>query len=356
MRATLPAPPAMAPRDDPSAPTYRELQAGLLQGLALVGAVVVAGVTGYMTLQGWTFVEALYMTITTLTTVGFMEVRPLDAAGRLFTIGLIVTGVGSFTFLAGRFTEYVIGGSLTGVVRSRRMQHRIDAMAGHQIVCGYGRVGEQVALDLAAEGLAVVVVEKEGRALDRIGDRFPYVIGDATDEDVLTRAGIARAAGLVAASGEDTANIVITLTARGMNGALQIVARGGADETASKLMRAGATHVISPYRLAGRRIAMQLQHPRVSDFLDLVMHSRDLELWLKEVRVGGGSTLAGRTLAECALASELGVTVLAVNDGTGGRLLTPPPPAHRLASGDVLIVLGTNDQLQRLQRAAGGTE
>ena len=317
--------------------------------------ILAIGVIGYVQLEGWTLVEALYMTITTLTTVGFMEVRPLSVTGRLFTIVLLITGVGTFFYLAGTFAEYAIGGSLSGVLRSRRMQREIDAMSGHQIVCGYGRVGEQVAQDLESDGLQVVVVEREAQALARLGSRFSCVLGDATDEGVLMRAGITRAAGLTAASGEDTANIVITLTARGMNSALQIVARGGADETASKLMRAGANHVISPYRLAGRRIATQLQHPKVSDFLDLVMHSRDLEFWLKEVKILSGSGLEGRALAECRIAEDIGATVLAVSEGGSGQMLTNPPSTYRLAPDDVLIVLGTNDQLRRLHTLAEGS-
>ena len=328
-------------------------QARLRKGILVLLLIIAAGIIGYRQLEGWTFVDALYMTITTLTTVGFMEVHPLSDAGRLFTIVILITGVGTFFFIAGTFTEYVIGGSLTGVVRSRRMQRQIDAMTGHQIVCGYGRVGEQVALDLEEDGLHVVVVERDPSALQRLGDRFPCVTGDANDEAVLARAGIARAAGLVAASGEDTANIVLTLTARGMNGTLQIVARGGADEAASKLMRAGANQVISPYRLAGRRIAAQLQSPRVSDFLDLVMHSRDVEVWLREVTVRPKSRLDGRPLAECRLADELGVTLLAVSEGGSGHLLTSPPATLSLGADDILIVLGTTEQLRRLNVLAG---
>lgn len=338
--------------DDTSAAVLAA-QARLRTGILAVVFVVAIGVVGYRQLEGWTFVDALYMTVTTLTTVGFMEVHPLSDAGRLFTVALLVTGVGSFFFLAGTFAEYAIGGALTGVVRSRRMQRQIDSMSGHQIVCGYGRVGEQVALDLDRDGLEVVVVERDPAALARLGDRFPCVTGDATDETVLARAGIARAKGLVAASGEDTSNIVITLTARGLNQSLQIVARGGADETASKLARAGANQVISPYRLAGRRIATQLQSPRISDYLDLVMHSRDVELWLREVRVHAKSRLDGRALAECRLADDLGITLLAVSEGGNGQLLTAPPPTLTLGAGDVLIVLGTTEQLRKLNTLAG---
>jgi voltage-gated potassium channel len=324
------------------------------KAMAAVVVIVAAGIVGYMQLEGWTFVDALYMAITTLTTVGYMEVRPLSDAGRLFTIGYITVGVGTFFYLAATFAEYVIGGALNGVLRSHHMQHKINAMSGHHIVCGFGRVGEQVAHDLRREGLQVVLVEREERALERCGDQYPFVAGDATDEQVLERAGIARAAGLVAASGEDVTNIVVTLTARGMNGALQIVSRGGADDTIRKLRRAGADHVISPYRLAGQRIAAQLQYPRVSAFLDLVMHSGELELWLKEVTVGSASRLDGRALADCRIHEDIGATVLAIAEGGTADLVTTPPASHTLSAGDVLIVLGTHQQLQRLAELANG--
>jgi len=330
-------------------------QSRLRKGILAVVLLITVGIVGYTQLEGWSVVDALYMTVTTLTTVGFMEVHPLSDAGRLFTIALLVTGVGTFFFLAGTFAEYVIGGSLTGIVRSRRMQRQIDAMSGHQLVCGFGRVGEQVAIDLDSDGLRVVVVEKDAAALARLGDRFPCVTGDATDESVLERAGIARAAGLVAASGEDSANIVITLTARGLNQGVHIVARGGADETASKLMRAGANHVISPYRLAGRRIATQLQSPRVSEFLDRVVYARDVELWLRELVVRSHSRLEGRALAECRFAEEVGVTLLAVSEGRTGQLMTSPPSTLALSAGDVLVVLGTSEQLRRLNALAGNS-
>ena len=337
---------------DPSSVAVTAAQGRLRKALLALVLIVAAGVTGYMQLEGWSFVDAFYMAITTLTTVGFMEVRPLSAVGRLFTIGFIIVGVGTFFYLAGTFAEYAIGGALTGVLRSRRMQRQIDAMSGHHIVCGFGRVGEQVALDLRRDGLSVVVVERDEGAPERCAERFPFIVGDATNELVLASAGITRAAGLVAASGEDGTNIVVVLTARGMNSALQIVARGGADDSASKLMRAGANHVISPYRLAGRRIAAQLQNPRVSAFLDLVMHSGDLELWLKEVTIASGSRLDGKALADCRISEDIGATVLAVSEHGSGQILTTPPASHQLNADDVLIVLGTNEQLKQLNSAA----
>lgn len=320
--------------------------------MALVAIIFVLGVVGYVSIERWSPFDALYMTVITLTTVGFMEVHPLSPAGRVFTMVLIINGVASFLFLATSFVEYVVGGSLTGFLRTRRMQQTIGGLSGHYIVCGYGRVGEQVVKDLRLQGKRVVVVEASEPRVAAVGLHHPMVVGDATDEGVLARAGIGRADGLVAATGEDTANIVVTLTARAMNPRLIIVARADSDASEPKLRRAGATHVISPYRIAGRRIATQLLHPSVSDFLDLVMHTGALELWMKEVAVDAGSALVGQSLEESRLRDDVGINVLAIAGPTEGEMITSPPDSYQLRPGDRLIVLGTNDQLARLARMA----
>ncbi|HEX5818644.1 MAG TPA: potassium channel family protein, partial [Gemmatimonadales bacterium] len=247
--------------------------------LLLVG---LAGVTWYTLMERWTLLEAVYMTVTTLATVGFMEVRPLSDAGRIFTIVLILVGVGTMLVLFSTLAEYVVGGTLSGTVRRKFMQRRIDELQDHYIVCGYGRVGQHVVDDLEAKGERVVVIESREAPLARLGERDFLVVGDATDDDVLRHAGIARARGLVAATGDDSVNIVLTLTARAMRPELIIVARADQASTEPKLRRAGATRVISLYQIAGHRIAAQLRNPRVADFLDLVMHSGDLELWLED--------------------------------------------------------------------------
>lgn len=324
----------------------------LRTGFALLGVIVLAGSAGYMAVEGWPAFDALYMTVITLTTVGFMEVHPLSSGGRVLTMLLVVTGVATFFYLATAFAEYAIGGTLTGKLRSRRMEHTIDKLKGHYIVCGYGRVGEQVVRDLEQQGRDVVVVEARDDVLARLGDRHPHVAGDATDELVLARAGIARASGLVAATGDDVSNIVVTLTARAMNATVVIVARSDSDASEPKLLRAGATRVISPYRIAGRRIASQLLHPSVTDFLDLVMHSSSLELWLKDVLVESGSELEGRTLADLRLQDDLGVNVLAVGGAGTPELKTTLPSSYATRPGDRLVVLGTNEHLARLAEMA----
>jgi voltage-gated potassium channel len=321
---------------------------------ALVAAAVLAGTLGYMWVEGWNALDSLYMTVITLATIGFLEVHPLGPGGRIFTILLILSGLTALAFLAGAVTEYVVTATQLGFFRRRRMDARIAKLSGHYIVCGFGRVGEQVARDLERRGIPMVVVEENDAVRQRLEDSdLPFVIGDATDEAVLHRAGIGRAKGLVASTGSDVANIVVTLTARAVNGKLVLVSRADHDASEPKLLRAGATHVVSPYRIAGLRIATQLLNPRVSAFLEAVMHSDELELLLEDVPVTGGSALDGQTLADAAARAGGGVNILAVSGQDGGRLVTPPPADYRFRGGDVLIALGTRVQLDRLNGLAG---
>ncbi|MCU0620361.1 MAG: potassium channel protein [Gemmatimonadales bacterium] len=321
---------------------------------ALLGAVVAAGTAMYMALEGWPFLDALYMTVITLATVGYMEVHPLGDATRVGTILLILLGFGTMLVFFVALTEYLVSGALAGTLRRRRMQREIDLLSGHMVVCGYGRVGQHVVDDLLQKGERVVVVEERELPLSQLSDRQHLVIGDATDDAVLQRAGVARAKGLVAATGDDTVNIVVTLTARAMRPDLVIVARADQAGAEAKLRRAGATHTISLYRIAGHRIAAQLRNPRVTDFLDLVMHSGDLELWIEDLPVAAGSPLRGRSLGEVDVRGRTGVNLLAVS--RPGRPAVPnPDPSYVLDEGDELIAIGTRAQLEQLAALAGAT-
>jgi voltage-gated potassium channel len=336
--------------DMPSQHAYRRARirrrvAGF--GIILV-TVVSGGTVGYMALEGWSLVESLYMTIITLSTFGFSEVRPLSPAGRIFTSALILAGVGAFAFLFAAISQYIISGELTGSLRKARMQQRIDALSGHYVICGFGRVGQQVMLDLMSQGKQCVVVESRSDALSEAPPGTLTIVGDAADDDVLEQAGIQRAAGLVAATGDDATNLFVALSAHTLKLDLPIVARANHPSSEPKLRRAGASHVISPYRLSGRRMARQLLYPSVTDFLDIVMHSGDLELWLEECRVESGSDLDDKTAEDSAIRSRTGANVLAIRRHDQGAILTNPPAQMHLAPGDVLIALGTRSQLESL--------
>jgi voltage-gated potassium channel len=305
-----------------------------------------------MLLEGWQVVDALYMTVITLSTVGFSEVRPLSSEGRLFTTALIVSGVASVGYLFSAISHNIVNGELHGTLRRRRMQKSVDHLKGHYIVCGFGRVGREVVENLRQKDKSCVVVESDSVVLDN--SDVLHINGDAADDDILREAGIGRAAGLVAVTGSDATNLFITISAHTLNPELNIVARANQPTTDAKLLRAGATKVISPYTLGGRRIATQLLYPSVTDFMDVVLHSGSLELWLEELKVEVDSDLHGKTVAEVEVRRRTGANVLALvrHDGTRNSVVSNPPATMRIEPGDVVIALGTKDQLQALEKLA----
>jgi voltage-gated potassium channel len=325
----------------------------LLRFGATYFAIITVGTIGYLVIEGWSLLESIYMTVITLSTVGFREVRPLSPPGQAFTAGLIVAGVGAVTYLFAAISQYIVSGELSGSMRKARMQQRIDALTGHYIVCGYGRVGQQVVQDLLHEHKPCVVVDSHEDLMHDFPAGATSVIGDASDDDVLELAGISRAAGLVAATGDDAINLFVTLTARTLNPKLVIVARANLSTTEPKLIRAGASHVLSPHTISGRRIARLLLHPSIIDFLEVVMHSGNLELVLEECRVREGSDLHGKTVAEADVRQRTGANVLAVKSQEQGAILTNPPSEMRFEPGEIIIALGTHEQLQTLAGLAG---
>ncbi len=322
--------------------------------LVLIG-ITATGTLGYMLLEGWGFVESVYMTVITVSTVGFGEVQPLSPGGRIFTTGLIMAGVGSVAYLFSAIGHAVVSGELTGSWRSRRMQQRIDALNDHYIICGLGRVGLQVLADLEQRGIQGVGVELDEDIVHEADTTLLWVIGDAKDDDTLERAGIRRSKGLVAATGDDADNLFITVTSHALNPDLLIVARATLPSTEPKLLRAGAHHVISPYTIAGHRIATQLLNPSLTAFLDLVMNSGELELRLEECEVQPGAHLDQKSVAEAQVRQQTGANVLAVRRRQQDRIISNPPADMHLEPGDVLIAVGTRADLKALQRLAAGS-
>lgn len=326
----------------------RQTRNRLLRFIAAIVIVAAVGTVGFMLLEGWTLLEAVYMTVITLSTVGFAEVAPLSGPGKLFTTGLIVAGVGWVAYLFASIGRSIVSGELTGTMRKARMQQRIEGLTQHFIVCGYGRVGQQVVQDLMAAGKPCVVVEEQADAVLAVPTGVLTLEGDASDDDVLEMAGVGRAAGLVATTGDDAVNLMMTLTARTMNPELVIVARCNHPPSEPKLKRAGASHVISPYTISGSRIARTLLRPTIIDFLDVVMHDGQLELVLEECRVGDGSDLHGKTVAEAEVRRRTGANVLAVRRHDRGAIVTNPSGDLRFTPGDIVIALGTAEQLGAL--------
>ena len=314
----------------------------------VLGLVIVAGSIAYM-LLGLGPLDALYQTITTISTVGFREYGEPDTAWKLTTLVLILVGVGAALYTLGLFLETLVEGRLTDRLERRRATRRIAAMQGHVIVCGWGRVGRTIAAHLQGSAVDVVVVDNDPARVALVEGHA--IEGDATDDDVLRAAGIDRAATLIAALATDADNLYITLSARALRPDLFIVARARLEAAEPKLSQAGANRVVNPQKIGGARMAALATQPGVADFLDVVMHDGSLEFRLGEVRLQPGSALAGHTLRDTQIRDRTGALVLAVRD-EHGTFLTNPSPEVVLCSDQTLIAIGTEAQLKALSEAS----
>lgn len=332
------------PRPDHTLPGLR-----VQRGLLLLVMITTVGTVGYWAL-GLSPLDALYQTVITISTVGYGEVggdAGANPAYKPFVILLILGGVGTALYTLGVLLETLVEGRLTDQLWRRRMERSIATMSDHVIVCGWGRVGQTIAHDLAHAGKDVVVIEIDP---DRIPDiDLPFIEGDATDDAVLSAASIERASALVAAIDTDAANLYITLSGRSARPDLFIVARARIEAAEAKLTQAGANRVVNPQHIGGERIAAMILQPSVADFLDVVMHDAGLEFRLAEVAVAAGSSLAGQSLRDAHLRDRTGALVLAMRDGSGG-FRTNPTPETLIQPGEVLIAIGTPDQLAALRK------
>ena len=311
--------------------------------------VIVLGTLGYIVIEGWPAFDAFYMTVTTVATVGFQEIHPLSTSGRAFTVVLIISGVGTLFYLLGNLARLLLEGELRSIFGRYRTEGRMKAVTNHYIVCGYGRMGKRICKEFRAKPLPFVVIDKNPdviASLQREG--LMAVEGDATQDDVLIRAGIERAKGVVSVVNTDTENLFIVLTARGLNKDLYIVARAGDEGSEHKLMRAGANRVSSPYHIGGMQMAQAVIRPAVMDFLELATQSEHLDLQMEELTVEQGSRFDGRTPYDCGFSEDPGLVLIAVKR-TLGHLEFNPGSKVLLAKGDKLIVLGQPESLKRLE-------
>lgn len=309
--------------------------------------VLVAGTAGYMVL-GFTLLEAMYQTITTVSTVGFREVRPLAAAGQVFTMALIVFGVGTVLYNLGVVAEAVTEGHLRQQQERRRMDKKIELLRDHIVVCGHGRVGRAAANHLLSIGCAVVVVDRGPDRLVDLDPRLLHLVGDVTHDEVLLKAGLDRARAAVIALDTDADTVYVTLAARSMVPGLVIIARARHASSKEKMVLAGATRAVNPQAIGGRRMAVFALQPEVGEFLDVVMHDENLDFRLEDVLVEPGSELAGRTLADLSLRQRTGVLVLALRRDGSTEFEPGPPDDVPLPDGCLLIALGTQAQLDDL--------
>lgn len=340
----------------PGAPTARApalpFRRWLFLGLTVPAVLLGAGMAGYMAIEGWGAFDALYMTAITLTTVGFSEIHPLSTAGRAFTMILSLGGVFTMFYAATALISAIVTGRVRGDLWRQRMERRLEALQGHVIVCGLGRMGRMVCGEFSATGEPFVVIDRSPEVLADFA--FPNAIpvaGDATSDEVLRRAGVERARALVTLAASDADNLYITMSARLLNEKLDIVARAEEDGADKKLLRAGANRVISPYVIGGHRVAQAVLRPAVMDFLELATREDYLELQIEEIDVEGGSALAGAQIKDPRIRRDLGIIVVAVKRGSDPMAFNPAPDVT-VAAGDTLIVLGHREQLDRLERLA----
>jgi voltage-gated potassium channel len=317
--------------------------------IAVVLGFVAAGTLGYVLIERWSAFDALYMTITTMTTVGFREVGPLSDAGRLWTMLVVVSGVGLIFGLVGIVAETVVVEATSGKRQAQRMSRAVDALRDHFVLCGYGRVGAVVAHELRHDGVALVIIDEIPESLDRARrDGFLVVEGDATDDATLRAAGLERARGLITTVDTDAANTYVILSARAINPSLFVVARANTAGAEARLVRAGADRVVSPYMLAGHRLAGLAIRPRVVDFIDAALSHGELAFALEEVTATSGGGIDERTVGD--LRGD-GIFVLAVVQESG-RYEANPATERRLFAGDTLIVSGSATSLAGLRDRA----
>lgn len=313
----------------------------------MVAVVTVFGTAGYVGF-GFTPLDALYQTITTITTVGFRELTEFGTGEKIFTIILIVIGVSTVLYTFTLVVQLVVEGQLSEFVGRRRMDRQINQLRNHTIVCGWGRVGAAVAHDLHIEGHDVVVVDENA---ERVRDLpFPTVVGDATRDETLRAAGIEHARALIAALEGDAANLFVTLSGRDLRPDLFIVARARADESVSKLKHAGANRVVNPQELGAGRMASFVSSPHVAEFLDVVMHERSIEFRMREFDIPSDSPIAGRTLHDAKVREASGALVLALRS-SDGVFTTNPTDDTRLRPRDVIIAIGTIEDFARLAQS-----
>jgi voltage-gated potassium channel len=316
-------------------------------GLGLLTLITVGGTIGYVVL-GFGLLDAIYQTITTISTVGFREVQPLSAVGKTFTIVLILLGVGTALYTFSVLIEALVEGHIGDLVGRRRMERTINDMNGHVIICGWGRVGRALARYVTGAGTDVVVVDRDA---DRLAAcPYPSVHGDATLDEVLRDAGIGRARVLAAALNTDADNVYVTITGRAMSPDLFIISRARVQSSEDKLARAGANRVVNPQSLGGERMAAFALQPHVAEFFDVVMHDGSLEFRLEEVLVPFGSNVEGKSLRDAHLRDRTGAMVLAMRDDAG-LFTTNPAPETVICAGQILIAIGTSEQLTALQDA-----
>jgi voltage-gated potassium channel len=330
---------------------YQRLQKELMGGIIALGGVLCSGTLWYWLVEKWPLLDALYMTVFTLATVGYGEIHPLGRRGRIFTICLILMGVVTIGYIVNRFTEAVIQGYFQEGARVRQQRRLVDSLVGHYILCGFGRTGRQIALEFQAENIPFVIIDFNLQSIQtalQLG--YTAIQGDATLDETLLNVGIETAICIVAALPSDAENLYTVLSAKTLNPKVRTIARATTEEAVQKLQRGGADTVISPYITGGKRMAAAALRPQVMDFLDGILTGTDNSFYMEEFLVNPDSCVyVGQTLREAKLRSQSGALILAIRR-PNGNLIVGPTGETAIEGGDMLICLGTAEQLRALNQ------
>jgi voltage-gated potassium channel len=323
-------------------------QIGVAIGLALVLACIFFSTLGFYLIEEWSLLDSFYMTVITISTVGFTEVNPLSPAGRLFASFVILTGLGSAFFTTTMLGRVILEGEFRGTVGRRRMRRKISDLRNHSVVCGYGRTGRIVADLLNEDGYSFCVVDNDKTKEDELQESgYLYIIGDATQEAVLREAGVEKALGVMALLPSDADNLYLTMTAKGISPGTNVVARAFDSDAEMRLKRGGADNIVSMHKIAAHRVIQGALHPAVEEFVDLVTNRQQLSLFVEEARLSPESDLAGKSIMEAEVRTRYGVIIVTIKKASGEMIFNPAADTV-LMEGDTIVAIGEKSNLNRL--------
>ncbi len=318
--------------------------------ISLLFILIIIGIFGYKLIEKWKLLDSIYMTIITITTVGYGEIHSLSTNGKIFTIIFILSGVIILAYAIGSLSELIIEDEIRKIFGRRKLEKKIAKLKNHYIICGYGRMGKVICDELDEESVPFIVIEKDENVIDLIDSKnFLYIKGDATLDEILIKAEIKRAKGLVAVTSSDAENLYITLTAKNINPRLKVIARTIEDGADVKLKMAGADMVFSLYQIGGMKMAQAILRPAVLNFIEIITQRKSMELLIEEVTVNNSSPLAGKTLRNSGIRQELGVIIIAIKKNSGEMLFNPIPDTL-IEANDKLLALGEKKNLKKLER------
>ncbi|MEW6419040.1 MAG: potassium channel protein [Nitrospirota bacterium] len=324
----------------------------LLFALILLPVVFIAGISGYMLIEGWGFLDSFYMTVITIASVGYMEVNPLSPHGRIFTIFLIIFGMGVLLFGISTFTAFLVEGELSEILRRRKMEKKISGLNGHYIVCGVGRTGKHIIDELYKTGRSFVAIDKDEEACKKLAEEdMLFIMGDATSSAVLKAANAEHARGVFCSLPSDAENLLLILTAKGINPGLKIIAKAEEDESEDKMRKAGADGVVLPEFIGGLRMASEMIRPEAVTFLDKMLKGKEEVYRVEDITIVSNSVFIGKTLKTSGILNKDGVTVVAIRKGD--KYIFSPSEKERLEMGDALILIGETKDIKEIKKLAG---